>query len=299
MANELALPYRTDWRELHNVLEYCKGKGADRGALEARFGAGENLRETLNALEQLDLIARNDSGDVRLSALGERLAYAPDATHRREWLTEALLGYAPYRFPLQRAAADGLRLLDAPWVEHLWQVDMRLGQPRNRVEEARTFFFRLADEAALGTYRRGVRGQTTRLELAPDIAERLSRAQAALAAAEADRAAAHPAQVAAVGSAARLAPSARQPRAAVGASPAPVTRAVVDDAVPVEAGGGQAVRVAANIATAARPGQPWSSGIAEPYQPGVTIAIQVDVTDWDIDKIAALLRLIGQPSDGA
>lgn len=173
MATDVILPYRTDWRDMEGVLDYCKGKGAERAALEARFGAGESLRETLNALEQLELIERGDSGDVRLSAAGEQLAYAPDRTHRQARLTEALMRYDPYRFPLERALADHAPILDAPWVEHLWQVDMRLGQPRNRVEEARTFFFRLADEAGLGTYRRGVRGQTTRLDLADNLAEML------------------------------------------------------------------------------------------------------------------------------
>lgn len=165
MASDVVLPYRTDWREMENVLDYCKGKGADRAALETRFGAGEGLRETLNALEQLALIERSEAGDVRLSMLGEQLAYAPDRNRRRERLVEAIAGYPPYRAPLERAVADALPILDGPWVEHLWQVDMRLGQPRNRVEEARTFFFRLADEAGVGVYRRGVRGQTTRLEL--------------------------------------------------------------------------------------------------------------------------------------
>lgn len=168
MAIEVVLPYRTDWRGMESILDYCKGKGADRGALETRFGAGEGLRETLNALEQLALIERSETGDVRLSPLGEQLAYAPDRSQRRERLVEAIASYAPYRAPLERAVAEALPLLDAPWVEHLWQVDMRLAQPRNRVEEARTFFFRLADEAGLGVYRRGVRGQTTRLELDDD-----------------------------------------------------------------------------------------------------------------------------------
>ncbi len=170
MASDVILPYRTDWREMENVLDYCKGKGADRAALETRFGAGEGLRETLNALEQLAMIERGEAGDVRLTMLGEQLAYAPDRDRRRDRLVEAIVGYRPYRAPLERAVAEGLALLDAPWVEHLWQVDMRLGQPRNRVEEARTFFFRLADEAGLGVYRRGVRGQTTRLELAGETA---------------------------------------------------------------------------------------------------------------------------------
>jgi hypothetical protein len=171
--DEIALPYRTDWPQMRGVLDYCKGKGADRSALEARFGAGEGLRETLNALEQLRLIERNDAGDVRLTRLGEQIAYAPDGAQLRARLVEALVGYPPYRYPLERAAADRMEVLDAPWVEHIWQVDMRLGQPRNRVEEARTFFFRLADEAGLGVYRRGVRGQTTRLDLAEDAADRL------------------------------------------------------------------------------------------------------------------------------
>lgn len=165
---------------MYRVVEYCKGKGADRTALDARFGGGESLRETLNALEQLRLIVRNEPGDVRLSDLGDRLAYAPSDDLRRQSLIEALLLYPPYRVPLERAVNQRLDVLDAPTVEHLWQVDMRLGQPRNRVEEARTFFFRLADDAGIGTYRRGVRGQTTRLELTPAVIDVLAQALAAL-----------------------------------------------------------------------------------------------------------------------
>jgi hypothetical protein len=167
------LPYRTDWQDMDSVLDYAKGSGAERAALDARFGAGESMRETLNTLEQLALALRDDSGGMRLTALGDRLAYAPTQPERLDVLVEAMLGYPPYRMPLERALAGDMELVDGPWVEHVWQVDMRLRQPRNRVEEARTFFLRLADAAGLGSYRRGVRGQSTRLELAPDFAARV------------------------------------------------------------------------------------------------------------------------------
>lgn len=173
--SDVTLPYRTDWRDMLNVLDYAKGSGADRASLDARFGAGEAMRETLNALDQLDLALRDDSGGVRLTALGDRLAYAASESERRDVLIEALLGYHPYRVPLERAVAEAIQTMEAPWVEHVWQVDMRLGQPRNRVEEARTFFFRVADAAGLGDYRRGVRGQATRLELAGDFSETIQR----------------------------------------------------------------------------------------------------------------------------
>jgi hypothetical protein len=245
---EIILPYRTDWRDMENVLDYCKGKGADRSALEVRFGAGEGLRETLNALEQLSLIERSEAGDVRLTLLGEQLAYAPDRAQRGERLVEAIAGYPPYRAPLERAIADDLAVLDAPWVEHLWQVDMRLGQPRNRVEEARTFFFRLADEAGLGIYRRGVRGQTTRLELAGSagatLAPFLDRLSSALPQPE------------------RSGP--------VDTTPAPQPQ-------PAEAGlslDGLAMAVPTTIA------------------PGVSLAIQVDMTEWDMERIERFLTLI-------
>lgn len=156
-----------------SLLDLAKGKGIDRAALEARLGAGEALRETLNAVEQLDLAYRDDAGDAHLTPLGERIAYAASDAERRAELAQSMLAYPPYGIPLERAVAEALTALDGAWVERVWQVDMRLGQPRNRVEEARTFFFRLADDAGFGTYRRGVRGQPTRLDLAPDLAARL------------------------------------------------------------------------------------------------------------------------------
>ena len=245
MASEVVLPYRTDWREMESVLDYCKGKGADRAALETRFGAGEGLRETLNALDQLALIDRNEAGDVRLSMLGEQLAYAPDRARRQDRLVEAIAGYAPYRAPLERAVAEGRTLLDAPWVEHLWQVDMRLGQPRNRVEEARTFFFRLADEAALGVYRRGVRGQTTRLELDEDAG-------------------------------AMLRPYLARPNARA--------VSVVEPAAEPAATGPEPVTGDAPAASLTVP-----AAVA----PGVTVMIQVDMTDWDFERIERFLALVG------
>jgi len=171
---DVMLPYRTDWRAMASLLDYAKGKGIDRPTLEARLGAGEALRETLNAVEQLGLVVRDEGGDVRLTPLGERVAYASSEGQRREELAGAMLRYLPYAIPLERALVEELSVLDGPWVERVWQVDMRLGQPRNRVEEARTFYFRLADEAGLGSYRRGVRGQPTRLDLSPDLAPRLA-----------------------------------------------------------------------------------------------------------------------------
>lgn len=247
MANDVVLPYRTDWREIENVLDYCKGKGADRSALETRFGAGEGLRETLNAAEQLALIERGEAGDVQLSMLGEQLAYAPDAGRRRDRLIEAIAGYRPYRAPFERALAEELALLDAPWVEHLWQVDMRLGQPRNRVEEARTFFFRLADEAGLGIYRRGVRGQTTRLELS-------------------------------AGAGALLSPYLERPPE----RPAAPVDSRLD--VPSAASGREPAPDRARAEHLSIPGA---------VIPGVVVTINVDMTDWDFERIERFLGLVG------
>lgn len=164
---EISLPYRTDWPEMLSVIDYIKGSGVDRATLDARFGAGETLRETLNALEELGLIARDDGSFLRLTGRGERLAYAMTEEERTEVLVESFLDYAPYGVPLVRARDDGRGVIDGPWLERIWQVDMRLGQPRNRVEEARTFFLRLAEVAGLGSFQRGVRGQPSRLELGP------------------------------------------------------------------------------------------------------------------------------------
>jgi hypothetical protein len=172
-VTDVSLPYRTDWESIDALLDYAKGKGVDRAALEARMGAGESLRETLNAAEQLRLVRRDDAGDIQLTEAGQRIAYAASERERRHELARAVVWYEPYRVPLERALGQGLRVLDGPSVERIWQVDMRLGQPRNRVEEARTFFFRLAGEAGLGTFRRGVRGQPTRLELSPDAGARV------------------------------------------------------------------------------------------------------------------------------
>jgi len=168
----ILLPYRTDPRLLFQVMEYAKGRGIDRSLLEARLGGGEPLRETLNALEQLGLIER-DASEIRLTEAGRRLAYATDALERQRELARVVLSYPPYGGVIERALREGLSVIDGPWVERVWQVEMRLGQPRNRVEEARTFFFKLAEEAGLGIFRRGVRGQPSRLVLAPDLEERL------------------------------------------------------------------------------------------------------------------------------
>ena len=242
---EYTLPYRTDWQDMAALLDYAKGSGADRAALDARFGAGEAMRETLNALAQLALVLRDDSGGVRLTELGDRLAYAPGASVRLRVLVEALLGYGPYRIPFERALADRLEVIEAPWVEHVWQVDMRLGQPRNRVAEARTFFFRLADAAGLGTYRRGVRGQATRLELADDF----------------------PAQV--------------QPLLARPSNEVHALPASADAREPAASPSPQAV--------------PSTFALPAPAPNAPALAITVDMSDWDLDRIAAFLRLIGYP----
>ncbi|HLT17975.1 MAG TPA: hypothetical protein VKZ96_00860 [Thermomicrobiales bacterium] len=242
---DYTLPYRTDWQEMAAVLDYAKGGGgADRAALDARFGAGEAMRETLNALEQLGLAVRDESGGVRLTELGDRVAYAPNEAARIQALLEAMVGYPPYRIPLERAIAEGDEVIDAPWVEHVWQVDMRLGQPRNRVAEARTFFFRLADAAGLGTYRRGVRGQTTRLELAEDAAERLR----------------------------------------------PLLERPVE-AFPTE----ESAAVPSGAPEPTTPAPPVTSVPAVSHPGAATISITVDMTDWDLDRIAAFLKLIGYP----
>lgn len=224
------LPYRTDWRSLATLLDILKGKGSDRTTLEARLGAGESFRETLNAAEQLSVVRRDEAGEIQLTEQGRRLAYAANERERQRELTAAMLSYSPYAIPLQRALDEDLLVIDGPWVERVWQVDMRLGQPRNRVEEARTFFFRLADDAGLGTYHRGVRGQPTRLELRPNAAELLDQ----------------------------------------------LTEPVPAGAVPPEA----------PVPAVSLPAQ---SSSAAP----VTLNLTVDMSDWELDRIEALLRLVG------
>ncbi len=246
--SEYTLPYRTDWQDMVSVLDYAKGSsGAERAALDARFGAGEAMRETLNALEQLGLVVRDDSGGVRLTELGDRLAYAPTERERSQALTEAILGYLPYRIPLERALGDSSEVVDAPWVEHVWQVDMRLGQPRNRVAEARTFFFRLADAAEIGTYRRGVRGQNTRLELAEDFSERV-----------------HPLL-----------------ERRTEAQPQTPDEAVQNERLETE------LQADALSAAASSGGPPAATAPA--------ISITIDMSDWELERIAAFLKLIGYP----
>jgi hypothetical protein len=244
----VSLPYRTEWREMARLLDYSKGRGAERDALEARFGAGEALRETLNALDQLRLISRDDAGDIRLTELGERLAYAPDPARQREEMRVALAGYPPYRAALQRAFDEGLTVIEAPWVERVWQVDLRLGQPRNRVEEARTLFFRLLDEAGLGVYRRGVRGQVTRLDLAANAATLL----APLLDESTVRPESEPS---------RPAPAPEAGRAGVGAVVQPASQP---------------------------PAQTAGVGPA-----GLSVQVRIDASDWELDKIAELLALLG------
>ena len=228
--DDLMLPYRSDWHSIATLLDLLKGKSLDRSSLEARMGAGESFRETLNAAEQLSLVRRDDAGDVALTNAGRRLAYATNDRERQQELTGAMLVYEPYGLPLERALSEAMSVVDGPWVERVWQVDMRLGQPRNRVEEARTFFFRLADDAGLGTYHRGVRGQPTRLELASDITQRM-----------------------------QLAAEASE-------SEAEDTDPAVDGVV-------------------------VSSPSSGP--PMANLSLTIDMSDWELDKIEALLRLVG------
>jgi hypothetical protein len=223
------LPYRTDWRSLATLLDILKGKGSDRTTLEARLGAGESFRETLNAAEQLHVVRRDEAGEIQLTEQGRRLAYAANEPERQHELAGAMLIYPPYAIPLQRALDEALPIIDGPWVERVWQVDMRLGQPRNRVEEARTFFFRLADDAGLGTYHRGVRGQPTRLELSPNAADRIEQ----------------------------------------------LTEAAPEAAVPRQ--------ITAAVAV------PNRSSTAAP----VALNLTIDMSDWDLERIEALLRLVG------
>ena len=239
---QVMLPYRTDWRSVMTMLDYVKGKGAHRASLEARLGTGESFRETLNTAEQLGLVERDDGGEIRLTTAGRRLAYASNEAERRRELALALCRYQPYRVPLERALREALRVIDGPSVEQTWQVNMRLGQPRNRVEEARTLFFRLADEAGLGTFRRGVRGQPTRLEL-PEGYSVLMEDLLQETADETD----------------------------IAEAPVP----------PLE--------------TADRPGgTPGLGTMTVPAgHPGVSLEIQVDMTDWDLDRIEAFLDMVG------
>lgn len=240
---QVMLPYRTDWRSVMAMLDYVKGKGADRPSLEARLGTGESFRETLNTAEQLGLVDRDDNGEIRLSASGQRIAYASNDGERRHELALALCRYAPYRVPFERAVQSSQRMIDGPSVEQTWQVNMRLGQPRNRVEEARTFFFRLADEAGLGTFRRGVRGQPTRLELSGDFASVMPDLL-------------------------------RETASEIDVAEAPDLRG--DDGLP-----------GADLPRALTLTAPESS------QPGVTLAIHVDMSEWDLDRIEAFLGMVG------
>ncbi len=234
------------------LLEYAKGKGVDRASLDARFGGGESLRETLNALDQLSLIERDDAGGVRLNQLGNQVAYATGGENKTDILLDVILGYLPYRTPLERAVFEERDVLEGPWLENIWQVDMNLNQPRNRVEEARTFFFRFLDDATgLGTYRRGVRGQVTRCELSDEALRRFS-----------DKL-----EVDAKRSASQFEPESMPASIATSEQPAPEDSAKL---VPV-------------------------SGLSVEQPSGMQLRASVDMTNWDLEKIEAFLRLVGYP----
>ncbi|MGH7129728.1 MAG: hypothetical protein ACREIV_14255, partial [Planctomycetaceae bacterium] len=158
-------------------------------------------------------------------------------------------------------------VLDGPWLEHIWQVDMRLGQPRNRVEEARTFFYRIADDAGLGTYRRGVRGQTTRLELDRDFTAALTSAVNRLATEQPA-----PAVINAGGRDLTSLPSADR------LAPPPVSEA-------------PALTETRTPSASTPPAIPSPNGVLPGLPAGFNV--QVDMTEWELDRIADFLRLIG------
>src|SRR5436305_8666994 len=171
MSGKAALPHYGNPEDIEKIVSYLEGKpgGASEGDLLRNLGTRYADPRKFPLYDRLNLFTRDD-GVFRLTPAGQCFVSGGEERRRRV-VRGAIRAFAPYHEMLAWAASEGVDVLEADRVRHVWTN--RFGDSIDldnayRASAAPATFFCVCEMAGLGNYIAGRRGGRTRLEIDVD-----------------------------------------------------------------------------------------------------------------------------------
>lgn len=158
LNNDKTLPYGTSWENILKLLEAIKKKQGDEKGIRAVF-TGAKIDATRKTMETLGLVSGFD-----FKQMGKELAYETNEEKRKEIFLKVILSYQPYELFLSRLnEKDFSEETDIEEVKNFWGKHDFGASPNNRNEAANVFgsFIQLS---GLGEFITGRRGKATRIK---------------------------------------------------------------------------------------------------------------------------------------
>lgn len=178
MTEKYSLPSRIGGEETIDFVEQAAfHPGSTETELKKWLANPGEIASTRRSCLTLGL-TEEAQGRVEPTDLGRRLAYAEKADRQDLMLQDVILRYEPYEIPLTQLMKDRgepFDLTPADLHRH-WTLNFRLGLSKDSLDRAATTLLKLLDYSGVGAYLVGRRGKPTRLEMAQEGFDRLSRA---------------------------------------------------------------------------------------------------------------------------
>ncbi|USD83472.1 hypothetical protein M5E02_03355 [Bacillus safensis] len=158
LHNDQTLPYGTSWENILKLLEAIKKKQGDEKGIRAVF-TGAKIDNTRKTMETLGLVSGFD-----FKQMGKELAYETNDEKRKQIFLKVILSYQPYELFLSRLDdKDFFEETELEEVKNFWGKHDFGVSPNNRNEAANVFgsFIQLS---GLGEFITGRRGKPTRIQ---------------------------------------------------------------------------------------------------------------------------------------
>ncbi|MEC2346654.1 hypothetical protein P9H28_21500 [Paenibacillus barengoltzii] len=162
LNNDKTLPYGTSWENILKLLEAIKKKQGDEKGIKAVY-TGAKIDATRKAMETLGLVK-----GFNFEKMGKELAFEINEEKKKEIFLKVILNYQPYELFLSRLSEeDFVRETDIEEVKSFWGKH-DFGASQNNRNEAANVFGSFIQLSGLGEFITGRRGKTTRIKWNPD-----------------------------------------------------------------------------------------------------------------------------------
>ncbi len=178
MTKKYSLPSRIGGEEIIDFVEQAAfHPGSTETELKKWLANPGEIASTRRSCLTLGL-TEEALGRVEPTDLGRRLVYAEKADRQDLMLQDVILGYEPYEIPLTQLMRDRGEPFDLTPadLQRNWTLKFRLGLSKDSLDRAATTLLKLLDYSGVGAYLVGRRGKPTRMEMAQEGFDRLSRA---------------------------------------------------------------------------------------------------------------------------
>lgn len=162
LNNDRTLPYGTNYENILKLLEAIKKKQGDETGIRAVY-TGAKIDATRKAMETLGLVKGFD-----FEKIGKELAFETNEEKKKKIFLKVILNYQPYELFLSRLSEeDFVNETDLEDVKNFWGKHDFGSSPNNR-NEAANVFGSFIELSGLGKFIPGRKGKATRIKWNPD-----------------------------------------------------------------------------------------------------------------------------------